>query len=89
MTDVFTDLLQFAFWSFAYFSVHFAWTHPVRLAIFITFCALMLCDLRSPIQFEIPSSIGHPLNVCLRLATLAITILFLWRAMKEGDREAR
>lgn len=49
----------------------------------------MLCELFSPIQLEIPSSIGDPLNMCLRLATLAITILFLLRAMKEGDRDAR
>jgi hypothetical protein len=46
---------------------------------------LLILDLVAPFQIEVTYSIGHPLNMGLRVVTLGITILFLVRMFRYRD----
>lgn len=84
MTDIFSATSQFILWSGIYLSTRFPWSGAITLAIFGPITAFIAWDLFFPIEVTVQTSIGHPLNMTLRLATLLVISLYLFDSIRKS-----
>ncbi|WP_428682769.1 hypothetical protein [Sphingopyxis sp.] len=89
MIDIFFSLSLFVLWLCVYLTLRFDWTRAIRLAILMPLSVVMIWQFFSPIQIEVLASIGHPVNIGLRLATMVITFLIIWDAIRADKSKTR
>jgi glucose-6-phosphate-specific signal transduction histidine kinase len=86
MTDIFSSASQFVLWLCVLLASKYRWRRSVQFVVFGAVAVLMIWQFISPVEIDIQSRIGRPLNMVLRLSTIGLT---LWFLLGVGRREPR
>jgi len=87
MTDIMTSGTQFILWLCLYLASRYNWNRKARILMLVPLMTLVIWQLFSPIQINIDVAIGAPLNQGLRLASVALIILYLFTFYLRSSRE--
>ena len=80
MADIFSSSSGFLVWLFIFLASRRPLGRPLRIAIFVSLTALTaltIWQLFSPFEIEVRTSVAHPVNGVLRLASLGLAVASL------------